>query len=84
MELFLYTEESKYSINMSMWDVQSVSVEENKKRALNDLLVNRRYLLFITNDKQVHTSYDRFLEKPDKNEFENVLLAMRNDLWSMK
>ena len=81
IELFLNTEESKYSINMSMWDTSNTSLEENKKKAWNDLRINKRQLLLITNDKSVHRTYDEFLDNPDANTYEKLLLAMKKDLW---
>lgn len=81
MELYLYTEIAQYSISMTAWEVRSCSLEENKRRALNDLLVNKRQLCFITNDKKVHSTYEDFFEDPCDKTYQEVLLAMKKDLW---
>ena len=61
MELFLYTEESKHSIIADMWDMQTLSIEENQKRAWNVLLTNKRQLLFITIIKKYTQPMANFL-----------------------
>lgn len=82
IELYLHIEDILYSISMSMWDVRTVSIEENKKRAWSDLQINKRQLQFITNDKDVHRSYSAFLKKPTEKNYDAVISAMKKDLWA--
>lgn len=81
IELFLHTEEVLNSVTKTIWDVKSVSIEENKSRAWNDLLVNKRQLDLITNNSNVIDAYKNFLNIPDDLSYEKLIQAMKKDLW---
>lgn len=81
MELYLHPDIAKYSISMNGWECRSCSIEENKIRAFNDLLVNKRLLYFVTDDKKVHSTYENFIVNPCEENFLAVLSAMRKDIW---
>lgn len=80
-ELYLYTEESRYSVLISGWNPLTTSIKENKERAWNDLMVNRRQLFFITKNIKVINAYDAFLENANQNNYEKLLVAMKEDIW---
>ena len=83
-EVYLNPEESKHAAKNLGWDARIISNEENKIRAYQCLKVLRSQIIFLCkNESLLMMKYDAFLSEANEGNYQQLVLAMKNDLWKI-
>lgn len=80
-QIVLYPQEAKFSLNVTRYNIQKLSDEDNVKNAINDLKMAIPKLKLITKNDKVIIKTNTFIESRDLDSFNNLIIELRNDLY---
>ncbi len=81
IEIYLHPEQAKYAIQSVAWDFRNTSPEENRRLALEHLILNKQQLIFITHNQKVIDEFERFLNEPNEDRYDKLIKVFSKDLW---
>lgn len=80
MEICIRPKESRIAINTNPIDMQHITDEERKEKALDYLKSSLSKIKLITKNIQIYDNVKMFVSQPTEELFENIIFLLQKDL----